>query len=306
MCRTFLCAGLLLLPCPAWGQPGENGQVSGSGTAEIKRPAEILRVQVELTAKGKDLKEALAKLKERRESATGQLTALGLAKNDVQFGEAGVTAAMTDRQRQMEMMVMQRRGGKKPESKNKQPDPVVVGATLKADFPIKAGSADEMLLACHALQEKIKAADLGGLKEAEKLSPKEEELAEEMEEMSRMMQQTGEPRRGEPTFLYVCKIPAGEREKALKEAYKKAADQAARLATAAGVEVGPLQSLNSHSQVDASDMSEMNPYYAQAARMYMARGSSGGEDEQDEAVGMSPAKVGWKVTVNATFQIKRR
>ena len=45
-------------------QPQE-GTVTGVGSAEIKRPAEVLRVQVELVVKGKDLKEAIAKLKER-------------------------------------------------------------------------------------------------------------------------------------------------------------------------------------------------------------------------------------------------
>lgn len=307
--RRFLLASLLscsFLAAPALGQ--EAGQVSGSGSVEIKRPAEFLRMQVELTAKGKDLKEALTKFKERREAVAAQLAALGVAKSDVHFGETAVTSAMTDRQRQMEMMVMQRRGGRKPDPKNKQPDPVVVGATLKADLPVRGGSAEELLLTSHALQEKIKAADLGGLKDPEKLSAKEEELAEEMQEMGRMMQEAGQSRPGEPTFLYVCKIPAAERDKALKEAYKKAADQAARLAQAAGAELGPLASLSSHSQVDANDAtSEMNPYYTRAVRAFMSRGAEGGgEDDPDEAVGPTPGKVSLRVTVNAAFQIKKK
>jgi uncharacterized protein YggE len=295
---------LFLITSPAAAQQ-QDGQVTGVGSTEIKRPAEVLRVQVELVVKGKDLKEALTKLKERKEAAKAQLAGLGMAQDAVVFGETAIAAGQTDQQRQMEMMVMQRRGGKKPDAKNKQPDPVYVGCSLKADLPIKAGSGEEQLLACHALQEKIKAADLGATKETEKLSPKDEELAEEMQEMARMMhQQHGEAARGEPTFLYVSKIPAAERDKALREAFRKASDHATRLAKAAGAELGALRSLSSHTQMDTAEMHEMNPYAVRAAARYM-RGMSGeSSDEIEEAVGISPTSVSVKIGVNASFSIK--
>jgi len=300
-------ASLVTIPVPLPGQALQEGQVTASGTTEIKHAAELLRVQVELTGKGKDMKEALAKLKERKELAVAQLVNLGTAKADVTFTEPAVANERNDRQRQIEMMMMQRRGGaKKPDPKNKQPDPIVVTATLKADVPLKAGSPEDLLQLGHTLQEKIKAADLGGTKEPEKLSPKEEELAEEMQEMNRMMAESGEPRRGEPFFVYVYKITAAEHDKALKEAFARASTQATRLAGAAGVELGGLHSLQGNLLPGSAEY--MNEYYARSGRPMMMMRDGDGEqsdkDDKSEAVGMNPTKVSLKVSVNASFSIK--
>ncbi|HQR43866.1 MAG TPA: SIMPL domain-containing protein, partial [Gemmatales bacterium] len=203
---------------------------------------------------------------------------------------------------------MQRRGAKKADPKNKQPDPIVVTAMLKADVPLKAATAEELLLLGHTLQDKIKNADLGGLKETEKLSPKDEELAEEMQEMNRMMAESGEPRRGEPSFMYVYKISPADHDKALKEAFTRASAQAGKLAAAAGVELGGLHTLHSNNQAGAADY--MNDYYDRASRMMMMReaaGDSGDKDDsKQEAVGMNPTKVSFKVSVNVSFLIKAK
>lgn len=306
---TFMISLLsfFILPLHGYCQTTNDGQVSASGTAEIKHAAELLRVQVDLTGKGKDMKEALAKLKERKEVALAQLINLGADKANVTFSEPSIVSEKNDRQRQIEMMMMQRRGGaKKPDPKNKQADPIVVSVSMKADVPLKAGSAEDLLQLGHTLQEKIKAADLGGLKESEKLNPKDEEIAEEMQEMNRMMAEGGEARRGEPSFMYVSKITPAEHDKALKDAFAKASAQATRLAGAAGVELGSLHSLQSNLLPSSAEY--MNEYYARAGRM-MIRDSDRDVDDKDdksEAVGMNPAKVSLKVSVNAAFTIKPR
>jgi hypothetical protein len=206
----------------------------------------------------------------------------------------------------MEQMLAQRlrASGKKVPAKPKQ-QPAVVSTTLKVDFPINAATAEEYLIATHQLQEKIKAADLGGLKELAKLSPQEEELAEELEGMQ---QEFGgnEPKRGEPLFLFVCKISDAERAKALAEAFQKARTEGARLAKAAGVELGALQTLANQTQ-PGDGLEDPNTlarrYYAM-----MQQGRQGqivnSDDTTGEAVGTQPGKVTLRITVSASFRLK--
>lgn len=304
LCRLLLTFAVLAGPGNLAAQNSPAGQISVSGVVDIKHAAELLRVQVELTGKGKDLKEALAKLNEKKDLAVAQLVNLGAAKGDVVLSDPNTLTERNDRQRQMEMMMMMRRGGaKKPDAKNKQPDPVVVSATLKADLKLKAGSPEELLLSGHTLQEKVKAADLGGSKENEKLSPKDEELAEEMQEMNRVMAESGEPRRGEPTFQYVYKIPKADYDKALKDAFTKASAQAGLLARAAGVELGSLHSLQSMASATPND--PYAEYYSRMGRT-MTREEDTGNTDTMEAVGSNPVKVSLKVVLNAAFQIKQK
>src|SRR5205807_350419 len=99
----------------------------------------ILRVQVELLAKGKDLPEALAKLKERRAAVAKYLHTLGIPKESLAFGEPAPASAKTEQQRQIEAMVTQRMAaqGKTP-TKPKEKPPAVVSSMLKAELLLKA------------------------------------------------------------------------------------------------------------------------------------------------------------------------
>ncbi len=312
--RVLFAVLVVLLPAgalPVVGQaPGASeGTVTGQGSVEIKRQADVLRVQVDLLARGKDPKEALAKLKERREAAKTQLAALGADKQAISIGEPAISADTSDSRRQMQMMVMQRmRAGlgkaKKPD-KTKTSPPVTVTATLKADLPLKGTGVEEALVAAHQLQEKIKSADLAGMKELEQLKADDEELAEEMAEADMMgMYNQGQPRPGEPVFLFVAKVTEQERDKALAEAFQKAKREAGRLARAAGAELGTLGNLHSSSQSSSGDAT--NPYdygrYMQVARMSGLGGD--GEESATEAVGAQPGQVSLRISVTASFSLK--
>ena len=61
----------VMLACAAFGQTFP-ATVSGSGTVTIEKPAEIMRITVDLTAKHKQLKGAIAKLKEQKTKALAQ------------------------------------------------------------------------------------------------------------------------------------------------------------------------------------------------------------------------------------------
>src|SRR5208282_3769298 len=94
----------LLLPTAVHAQT-ETATVTGHGTVELERAPESLRVQVDVLAKGKDVKEALARLKERRESAQVHLEGLGAPAPSFMFTRAVIGDEKTERQKQMEMMM---------------------------------------------------------------------------------------------------------------------------------------------------------------------------------------------------------
>jgi hypothetical protein len=278
-----------------------QGTVSATGSAELKRPAEALRVQVELLAKGKDLREALARLRDRRESARKQLAALGADLAAIEIGEATTGGDKGERQQQMEQMMarLQARGGQTA-PKPKQAVPVIVTAALKVDLPLKATDPEALLVAATALQEKIRAADLGGLKDAEKPSPQEEELLEEMG--LRGGGNPGEPKRGEPVFQFVVRIPAAERDRASAEAFQRAKREASRLAKAAGADLGGLARIGGGPiGMDADvDFDQMRRYAAYGNQPAAGRPL---DDGAYEAVGDRPGRVALRVSLIVEFHL---
>jgi uncharacterized protein YggE len=303
---ALVCLFLTSLPSSR-AQAPQEGFVTGTGTVEIKRLPELVRIHVNVLAKGKDLKEALAKLKERQEAAKLKLTALGATKETIQAGDPGVTSEKSDRQLEMERMVGERirdRGGKKP-AKDKEAPPVVVGLTLRAELPIKAASVEDLLVQFQALKEKVIAADLGGLKEMQKLSPKEEELAEENERPDRY-REDDEPRKGEPQLLFVCKIPEEDRSKALADAFSKAKREAGRLAKAAGADLGALRHVQDQAAGGSyDDMEErMARYYSRNSISYRQSMTDAVDEGPAEAVGTRAGKVTLRIVVSASFAVK--
>ena len=95
---------------------------------------------------------------------------------------------------------MQVNGGKKPAAKAKEAPPVVVSCNLKAQIRLSAPNPDEMLVLTHGLEERIKAADLGGVKALKQGAPQDEELAQE--EMQGMMN-GGDEQRVRSGFHYL-------------------------------------------------------------------------------------------------------
>src|SRR5262249_6225391 len=133
----------------------------------------------------------------------------------------------------------------KKDDKPKQPPTVVVYVPLKFEMPLKAADAEELLILASALEEKIKGADLGGIKEGKQMSPQDEEMAQEV--MEQVPNDENEPRRGEPLFLFVSKVSTADQDQALASAFQKAKREAGRLARAAGAELGTLVHLDNNS-----------------------------------------------------------
>src|SRR4051812_5222260 len=53
--------------------PGPDGTVTAIGTATVERKPDVVRMQVELSAEGKDVKEALASLKSQEKAVREKL-----------------------------------------------------------------------------------------------------------------------------------------------------------------------------------------------------------------------------------------
>ncbi len=273
--------------------------ISASGNSLVQRKPTQLRLFMQLTAKGKTLEDALAKLKEHQEAATTQLEALKAERKSIVFGAPSMSNDQSSRRKQIQTLVIQqmRARGKKVPKGLLTPRTVTVSSTLTAQWSLKEESHEKLLLLAQRLQDKIKAADLSGSKEAEKLSPEEQEFEEEANQMS---SQFGEEQQqpGQPQFMFVAVLPKAQRQKAMAEAFAKAKAQAAELAQAAGVEIGPLVGLSGGCS-GQSNLGE-NPYYSRysSGYSYLLRqmiagqtGESSGDKEEkpDESIGADPA-----------------
>jgi uncharacterized protein YggE len=288
--------------------PGAAGPqtISATGTTSVKRKPTVLRMYLELVAKGSNLDEALKKMKDRRESARSQLETLKADKDAITFGDPSLSGAASPRQRQIEVMLMARMQSRgKKAAKTPIAAPVTVSVLLTAQWSLEAETPEQMLVLAQSLQDKIKAADLAGIKDAEKLSPEEEELADEA---SQMLDQSGEQRTpaGQPYFMFIARLSKADREKLLGEAFAKAKAQAADLAKAAGVELGPLTGISGQcgGQHNLGE-EEYNPYNNTSSirRMLAQQTAEGADETRDEAMNNDPAAVSFSGSVQANFRL---
>lgn len=298
-----LAAGIVaaFISTAAFGQTAEttHGLVTGSGVATVKRPPELMRMRLELTASGKDISDALVKLKARREAALKICSELGATPASAVVGTPHIAAENPQQQQIMAMLRQRARNGGRP-AKKSEAVPVNVAATLTAEWPLKGGDGEELLLASQTLENKIKA-NLAKSMPKEELSPEDEELQEEAaQEMSNYGNGNG-PKPGEPTFLFVAKISNADYVKAASKAFAMAKEHAQRLADAAGVPLGELRSLDGNDrQSTAMMMNYRNSF-----------GGNGMEDDEaadqesmpEEAVGLSPSEAKLTIVVGASFAL---
>lgn len=313
-----LLAGMLFLVANSAAQAqavrtADSGvaHVSASGRVHLQRVPTHLRMYLQVSGRGKTLEEALAALKERREIVSAQLDKLGADKTSIVFTPPSTDDTAVAQQKRMEMMIVQRLGnrGAKKGTKTVKP-PVSMVSMLTVQWPLSGDSPEKLLLAADDLCEKIKAADLGGSKEAVKLSPEEQEVAEEMAaEIARNSgseQEVMKP--NEPHFVFVSRLSAADRQQALADAFAKAKAQAAELAKAAEAELGSLISIDgggvggyrgAYSPYSNYQRNEEVVYYQQAAAM-----AGPAEDQRDESLAPKPDSASFDFAVNATFALR--
>jgi uncharacterized protein YggE len=293
------------------GRSPETGTVSGSGMVLLKRKPDLLRLKVDVIAQGKTMKEALASLKDRREATQVSLGKLGAVKESVAFTDPQINSTVLAARQQMAMMIQARMGGgRAKKTAKKAAPPVVVSSRLTAEWPLKGKDTESLLLEISQLQETIKAADLAGKKDLEKLGGEDEELSQELEGMAEGPY-GGDPSQGQPgtaAFTLVSKLTPQDRAGALADAFKKAKTQASEIAEAAGTKLGPLRQLGSLAQQGGEADSTSAQWQAYYQAMGGGRGAMPGtESETDsEAQGTQPGEVTYRVTVTASFDIKEK
>ena len=190
------------------------------------------------------------------------------------------------------------------------PQTVTVSATLTAQWPLEGESLEQMLLISQGIQEKIKAADLAGVKESETAAAEEEELSEEARQMADQFNGEQQEQPGEAHFVYVATLSKAEREKAMAKAFKKADQEASNMAKAAGVLRGPLVGLSGV----CSGQSEIgeNSYisYGQSGagnfmrRILLQQTDGNSEEKQDEAMSVEPSMLRFNCCATAVFQVE--
>jgi uncharacterized protein YggE len=290
---------------------GEPATVSDTGQATVKQAPTLLRMYLPLVARGKTLEQALSALKDRREAAVAKLEVLKGKASSVRFSAPALNVDNNpnSQRRRMEIMVAQRMGRGKKAPKPIQP-PVVVTTMLTADWPLEADTPEKLLLAAGTFRQQVKAADLGGAKETDKLSPEEQEIAEETAQET-----PGDPfgggssddeasAAGQPQLLFVAKLADKDRQAATAEAFAKAKKQAAELARAAGMDLGRLTSLGGggSGKVDWNEFNNNRAYSPYLARMMNSSGGQGAQRE--ETMAPSPDALEFEFTVTATFTLQ--
>ncbi|MHB8951534.1 MAG: SIMPL domain-containing protein [Pirellulaceae bacterium] len=286
--------------------PTTGGGIVGTGTVTVKEQPTLVRMSIQLQEKAETVEAALARLKDRREAALQQLESFGADKESLVVEPPTLAAGKTSQQRQMEQVLrMRQMQGRRIPKGMEKPHVVTVTSNLTAQWPLDMKSSDEMLAFVNELQNKVTAADLAGVKEAKEISPEEEELNEEMQQMMGSMSYGEEEvNPGEPQFLYVAKLKDEARDTAMTEAFTRAKAHAEQLAKAAGIELGPLTSLRG-STGRSDEESAMMQYYgggSYAARMMIQQASgAGGGDAEMEAFVSSPTAATFHIVVAASF-----
>jgi uncharacterized protein YggE len=310
-------AAVLILSLPARGAAeagaAEAGTVTGTGRAVLTRPATVLRVQIDVPASGKTVEEAMAQLKSKRAALAAKLKTLGAAEGAVKFGDprlAGAGPAGNAQQRYVQQMMRMARGNRGGAKKPEAPAVVAVLLPVTAEWTIKAGGAEEAIVAGHKLRESVQKAGLsdkpeGGAAAKAEEAAEEQELAEEAAGMGDDEGGAGAAKPGEPRFTFVARVSDQDRAAASKEAFDKARAAAAQVAQAAGGKVGRLRSASARVGSAAGNEDD-DPTTAIYAQYMQSMGMGGSESSTDagEAAGAEPGLVSLKVTVSATFALE--
>lgn len=314
-CRVSVMA-LALAGLPAAGQcqyeaayfggaAAQKETVVGTGAASVELPPTQLRMFVQLSAKGKTMEEAMAKLKERRSNAVAQLEKLGADKHSITLANLGTGGASENQRRQqMQEMIRQRmRGGKAKAIK--LPEVVNLSETVSAQWPLGVSQPDEILMVVHKLQMALKEAQLGG-KDAG-LTPEEQELMEETEGAAEMYSSYGQQETppGTPYFFYVATIPEQQQRQAMAEAFEKATAQASSLAQAAGFPLGRAVSVSGGLTPGGDFNSGMDEYMPNRFRniVYQQMGRRGRGTKTNEAISATPNGVTFQFHIQAAFAL---
>lgn len=302
-----LFAALLFLPTLVHAQSSSPSNavplMTGVGSVEITRQPNTLLMTLTLRGRGPDVIKSLESLNARKEKALDKLNQLGANEDTIEFGEPTLSSGMSQQQQQMQQMLRQhmRASGR---DEVEVPDVLTVSRQLSAEWPLSAKTSDELLIQVVALTKKIREADVAGSKEADELTPEEQELAEEMEGLQQQMGMSeDESDPGDPQFVYLSKISEEEYNAGISDAFKKAEKKAGLLATATGTKLGPLWTVAVRDSESQARMQQRNWQYNRYGRAY-AEPDVDLSEGQRAAIGYQPGEVTYTIYVQAAFRLE--
>jgi uncharacterized protein YggE len=269
-------------------QEAGKGVVTVTGQATIKAQPDLMRITIELSGQGKDIKEALSKLAEEREMAKTKLAVLGVAPESIQIDDPAIGGVPAGSNAQAMVIAMMQGNRQAPAAPANQ---VRVSSRLETRLPLKAASAQDKLVEAVELMDKAKTLL------QRKLSPQEQEIADEMQS-----QTPGQSRPGEPQFAFVHVITEVERDKATADAVAQAKQSAQRLAQAAGAKLGPVRQLSESATSGVSNPIE--DYTAQYYSRILGMAGQSAAPAANEAVAMQPGPVTFVITVSIGYALE--
>lgn len=323
----------------ATAQYGIEG-ISSHGSASVQAKTARLKMQVEICACGKTLESSLKRLKVQSDAATANVKSLGADKGSIVLS---VPQMIT---RRPNVAVTSRfEGGPQPtyavpaaatgalvpvpsatplplgygQTPAVAPPPssppvrlYVTSLTLKAEWPLEGKTAEQLMVGGESLQDKILAADVGGIKSALKdLSPEEQQaLAQALAVVATRsvlpapyspsspyaLEGYGSPApypgSCAPTFQYVGVISKDQRKTAFATAYARAKRNAEELAEGAGVRLGGLASLS-------GGVPNFSPPVL-GGRLF---GDDVGSSSEPLVLAASPAGLIYNISVSASYHI---
>ena len=271
---------------------GEDGSISGSGSANVELKPCAIRMYVQLVAKGESVEGALAKLKKRRQAARAKLVELGADKKSVRFDRLALCDAEGNRWNSLQSMIVSRigsvptYGGLDPEG-SREPKIVSLVETLSAEWAIEFAGVEKLLVDSHALKEKVRTADLADVAGATRTMPV-----------------------GDPFFVYVGRITDAQSDKAMAEAFVDAKADAARLAKAAGIPLGRLRSLSGNNGVSFGVMGGLFGTFGAGLDKrevhYQQLMDDRGKDDRNEVIGRDPESLSFEFSVNVEFAMEKK
>jgi uncharacterized protein YggE len=315
-----LAAGLAVLVLPATARaqrfspfdapPPQNAMrrtISAVGVSTVRQRPTAIRFRVLLSARGKTMEEALAKLENRKAAVSAQLETLKAEKKSIAFAGPGWSDDRSSRKRRIQAVLIarMRSDGKKVPKELLAPQGVTVVSLLTARWPLESDSPEKLLISYHGLREKLRALDIAGAneKDEEKLTPEEKELEEEASQTQG--QDDEQPKPDQPDLVFLAAPAKKECEKALAEAFVKAKQRAAELAKAAGAELGPLVAVSGGPTIrTAIDFDTRGDNEANVMRrMAEEQAVEHTEDGEVETSGNNPLSLKFNYCVVATFQL---
>jgi len=295
-----------ILPSVSSDSPG----ITGRGVHSVKCPPSVLRVYLQVSAKGKTLEAALANLEKRRDAIKAQLPKLGGKADTIKF--TALDKVDSSEQEQMMDTLRRQMGSDRVPKKLGAPKSVTVNTTFSADWPLSGDTPDKLLLEAEALRKKLIEADLAGVKAAEaEQTPEEREAAEEIQAMMRERYSGGEAQQkpGTPNLAFVGRLSDDKHEMAMAEAFKQAKANAQRIAKAAGASLGPLVRVSGMSDSFYANMmnrqrTEYSPYmrYAQYQQPWQPQI----ETDENELTSSNPDEIEFHVNVEAVFSLSAK